>query len=47
MTVTAQIIRPIPSGVKVALPTERAPLTSPEIRTRPLNQPDAARPRFQ
>jgi pilus assembly protein CpaC len=47
ITVTPQIIRPIPSGLKVALPTDRGPLTSQEIRTRPLNQPDAARPRFQ
>ncbi len=47
MTVTPEIIRPIPAGIKVALPTQRGPLTQEEIRTRPLSQPDASRPRFQ
>ena len=47
MTVTAQIIRPLPPGTRVALPTDRGPLTPAEVRTRPLSQPDAARARFQ
>lgn len=47
MTVTAQIIRPIQPGTRVALPTEHGPLSPEEIRTRPLSQPDASRARFQ
>jgi pilus assembly protein CpaC len=47
MTVTPEIIRPIPAGTRVALPTDRGPLSPEEIRTRPLSQPDASRPRFQ
>ncbi|HKD66753.1 MAG TPA: pilus assembly protein N-terminal domain-containing protein [Candidatus Binataceae bacterium] len=47
MTVTPQIIRPIPAGVRVALPTEHGPLTPEEIRTRPVSPVDASRPRFQ
>lgn len=47
MTVTPQIIRPIPVGIRVALPTDHGPLSPEEIRTRPLTQPDASRPRFQ
>ena len=47
MTVTASIIRPIPPGTRVALPTDRGPLSPEEVRTRPLSQPDVTRPRFQ
>ncbi len=47
MTVTPQIIRPIPAGIRVALPTDHGPLSPQEVRTRPLSQPDASRPRFQ
>ena len=47
MTVTPQIVRPIPTGVRVALPTDRGPMSPEEIRTYPLSQPDASRPRFQ
>jgi len=46
MTVTPQIIRPIPAGIRVALPTDRGPLSPEEVRTQPLTQPDASRPRF-
>jgi pilus assembly protein CpaC len=46
MTVTPQIIRPIPAGIRVALPTQRGPLSPEEVSTRPLGQPDASRPRF-
>jgi pilus assembly protein CpaC len=46
MTVTPEIIRPIPTGIRVALPTDRGPMTPAEISTRPLDHPDAARARF-
>jgi Flp pilus assembly secretin CpaC len=46
MTVTPQIIRPVPAGIRVALPTDRGPLSPEEVRTQPLNQPDVSRPRF-
>jgi pilus assembly protein CpaC len=47
MTVTVQIIRPVPSTVRVALPTDRGPLSATDVRTLPLSQPDVSRPRFQ
>jgi len=47
MTVTPQIVRPIPPAVRVALPTDRGPMSPTEIRTQPLSQPDASRARFQ
>ena len=47
MTVTPQIVRPFGAAVRVALPTDRGPMSPEEIRTRPLSQPDASRPRFQ
>jgi pilus assembly protein CpaC len=47
MTVTAQIIRPIPAGTRVALPTDRGPMSPEDVRTLPLSQPDVSRPRFQ
>jgi pilus assembly protein CpaC len=47
MAVTPEIVRPLPPGGEVALPTQRqGPLTPEEVQTRPLAQPDAARPRF-
>ncbi|SRR5579875_964321 len=47
MSVTPEIVRPLPPGAEVALPTERqGPLTPEEVRTRSLTTPDAARPRF-
>ncbi len=46
MSVTPQIVRPLPSGGKVFLPTSHAPLTEADIRTERLSTPDAARPRF-
>ncbi len=46
MSVTPQIVRPLPGGGKVFLPTSHAPLTEADIRTERLNTPDAARPRF-
>jgi Flp pilus assembly secretin CpaC len=47
MTVTPEIIRALPAGARVALPTDHGPLSPEEARTRPLSQPDASRPRFQ
>jgi pilus assembly protein CpaC len=47
MTVTVQIIRPIPSGIRVALPTNRGPMSPEEVRTLPLSQPDVSRSRLQ
>ncbi len=46
MTVTPQIVRPLPTGSDVFLPTVHPPLTDAEIRTQRLSAPDAARPRF-
>ena len=46
MSVTPQIVRPLPATGEVFLPTNRPDLTSDEIRTQRLEPPDAARPRF-
>jgi pilus assembly protein CpaC len=46
MTVTPQIISPIPWNGEPRLPTERRPLTEDEIRTQRLEQDDPSRPRF-
>ena len=46
MTVTPQIVRSIPAGAQIALPTEQGPMTPAEVRTRPLAEPDVTRPRF-
>lgn len=47
MSVTPELVRALPPGAEVALPTERqGPLTPEEVRTQPLTTPDAARPRF-
>jgi pilus assembly protein CpaC len=46
MTVTPQIVAPLPSNGRVALPTDRGPMNSEEIQTRRLYPDDAARPRF-
>lgn len=46
MTVTPQIVSPIPSDALATLPTEHHPLTEEDIRTRRLEQEDASRPRF-
>jgi Flp pilus assembly secretin CpaC len=46
MSVQPQIVRPLPPGAKVFEPSERGNLTADEIRTKPLDTPDAARPRF-
>lgn len=46
ISVTPHIVRPIPEGGELALPTRRGPLTEQEIKTEPLKTPDASRPRF-
>jgi Flp pilus assembly secretin CpaC len=46
MTVTPQIVAPLPSNGRVALPTDRGPMNSSEIQTRRVYPDDAARPRF-
>ena len=47
MSVTPEIVRPLPSGGEVSLPTERQGALSPEeVRTGPLPRPDVTRPRF-
>lgn len=46
MSVTPQLIGPLPDNAQVALPTNRGPMSPEEIRTRRLIQTDASRPRF-
>jgi pilus assembly protein CpaC len=46
MSVTPEIIQPLPPTGQVYLPTGRGDLTPDEIKTRTLEPPDAARPRF-
>jgi pilus assembly protein CpaC len=46
MSVTPQIVRPLPQGARVFSPTVAPQLTADAIRTQRLATPDAARPRF-
>ena len=46
MSVTPQIVRPLPDGAAVYNPTSVPELTTQQIETRRLAQPDATRPRF-
>jgi Flp pilus assembly secretin CpaC len=46
MSVTPEIVRPLPPTGQVYLPTSRGDLTPQEIETRRVEPPDAARPRF-
>ena len=46
MSVTPQIVRPLPDGASVYNPTSVPELTHEQIETRRLAQPDATRPRF-
>jgi pilus assembly protein CpaC len=46
MSVTPQIVQPLPSGAQVYNPTSVPELTTEQIETRRLAQPDATRPRF-
>lgn len=46
MSVTPEIVQPLPPSGQVYLPTGRSDLTPDEIKTQTLEPPDAARPRF-
>ena len=46
ISVTPQIVRPLPDGASVYNPTSVPELTHEQIETRRLAQPDASRPRF-
>jgi Flp pilus assembly secretin CpaC len=46
MSVRPEIVAPLPTGAQVFEPSERGPMTADEIRTQPLSEPDASRPRF-
>jgi len=46
MTVTPQIVAPLPSNGRAALPTDRGPMNFDEIKTRRVYPEDAGRPRF-
>jgi pilus assembly protein CpaC len=46
MSVTPDIVRPLPSGGQVYFPTSRPPLTTEDTKTEPTTTPDGARPRF-
>src|SRR6266481_4113534 len=46
MSVTPEIVRPLPPSGQVYLPTGRGDLTPGEVRTQTVEPPDAARPRF-
>jgi pilus assembly protein CpaC len=46
MSVTPQIVRPLPDGSSVYNPYQTPEMTPDQIKTMPLAHPDAARPRF-
>jgi pilus assembly protein CpaC len=46
MSVTPQIVRPLPDGASVYNPTYVPELTHDQVETRRLAQPDVTRPRF-
>ncbi len=46
MSVTPQIVQPLPDGASVYNPTSVPDLTTQQVETRRLAQPDATRPRF-
>jgi Flp pilus assembly secretin CpaC len=46
MTVTPQIVEPIPNISQVVQPTSYGPMSEDDIRTEPLAVPDVSRPRF-
>ncbi len=46
MSVTPQIVEPLPSNGRVAQPIDRGPIKQEEIQTQRLADPDASRPRF-
>jgi pilus assembly protein CpaC len=46
MSVTPEIVRPLPNGGQVFLPSNRGNMSYDEIKTKPIDPPDASRPRF-
>jgi len=46
MSVTPQIVQPLPNGGQVAQPTSIGPMNASDISTQPLSPPDVSRPRF-
>ena len=46
MSVTPQIVRPLPADASVFNPTAVPEMTAEQLHTRELSQPDASRPRF-
>ncbi len=46
MSVTPQIVQPLPANGQVLLPTDRPPLNKDDTRTERLSAPDVSRPRF-
>jgi Flp pilus assembly secretin CpaC len=46
MSVTPQIVEPLPGNAQLAQPTDHGPMSQPEIQTERLPVPDASRPRF-
>jgi Flp pilus assembly secretin CpaC len=46
MSVTPQIVRPLPDGSSVYNPYQTPEMTPAQVKTMPLAHPDAARPRF-
>ncbi len=46
MSVTPQIVQPLPAGAEVFAPSKRGPLTYQEIRTERTAVPEPSRPRF-
>ncbi len=46
MSVTPQIVAPLPAGARTDLPSSTPPFNSSDIRTRRTAVPDASRPRF-
>ncbi len=46
MSVTPEIVKALPPGGQVFLPSNRGGLNAEEIRTKPIDPPDASRPRF-
>lgn len=46
MSVTPQLVGPLPNNAQVSLPTNRGPLSPEEVRTKSIYPVDASRPRF-
>jgi pilus assembly protein CpaC len=46
MSVTPEIVRPLPAAGEVFLPGAHGPMTTSDIKTEPVTPPDPSRPRF-